>query len=162
LIAIFSPMDLGHLPNFFFLVVRFLSLCSSIACKKRAPETCFLNLKFSSKFWVSAKDSNASWLVGAHYCLHSWVNIKQDTPYKLWRLIVFVFINVSNHIDLESKCLAIENLIENRDVAIGCKFATCCWRLDLQQGAMEVIRFATKLAIATMTIRLGTCWALGI
>jgi hypothetical protein len=48
--------------------------------------------------------------------------------------------------------LARKILIENQDVAIGCKFATCHWRLDLQQGAMEAIRFVTKLAIATMTI----------
>jgi hypothetical protein len=52
--------------------------------------------------------------------------------------------------------------IENQDVAIGCKFATCHWRSDLQQGAMKVIRIATKPTIATMIIRLGTWWALGI
>ncbi len=66
-----------------------------------------------------------SWHTGARYCLHSWVNNKQGTLYKLLRLIVFVFIYVSIHIDLESKCLARKDLIKNQDVAIGCKFATC-------------------------------------
>jgi hypothetical protein len=55
------------------------------------------------------------------------------------------------HIDLESKCLARKNLIKNRNVAIGYKFVTC-WRLDLQQGATEAIKFATKLVVATMTV----------
>ncbi len=80
---------------------------------------------------MSSKDSNASSLIGFHYCLHSWVNNKQGTPYKLWRLIVFIFIDVYVHIDLKSKYFVRENLIKNQKSRCGNWLQVCNLLLEI-------------------------------
>lgn len=125
-IAIFSPMDLGCSPNFSH-VLRFLSHGSSLVCKKRLPETCYLNFKFSSKFWMSIKVSNASLLTIV--CTHE--SVISKVHHTSFEGLLFLFVDVSIHIDIESKCLAKKTVIENWKSRCGNWLQVCNLSLEI-------------------------------